>query len=410
MNVLLVHQNFPAQFRYLAPALAARGDRVVALCMNDSAPLPGVETIRSRPGHTSASDGHPWTRDFDAKVIRGHAVLESARRLAAQGFIPEVIIAHPGWGESLFLKQLWPAARLGVYCEYFHGAPGSDLGFDPEFPEADPLEAACRQQLRNLPARLSFDTADAAMAPTHWQAGTYPETFRRRITVIHDGIDTRRIRPDPDVALQVGTTTLRRGDPVITFAARNLEPYRGYHVFMRALPELLARHPAAQVLVIGGSGTSYGAPPPTGKTWQGVYFAEVSARIDRSRVHFLGQLPQAQFRAALQLSMVHVYLTYPFVLSWSLLEAMAAGCAVVASDTAPVREVISDGETGRLFPFFDGTALVGQIGALLASAGERQRLGAAARQHVVDTYDLESICLPQQLAWVDRLNRPDRST
>ena len=401
MQILFVHQNFPAQFKHLAPALAARGDRVVALCMNGYAGGDGITAVRSHAGYSSTTTGHPWTADFDTKIIRGEATLRSARRLAEQGFEPDIIIAHPAWGESLFLKQLWPRARLGIYCEYFYGSDAGDTGFDPEFPVADPLANACRLQVRNLAQQMHFDMADAAISPTSWQANTYPPGFRPRIEVIHDGIETEAAIAEPASALTVGDTVLRPGDEVITYAARNLEPYRGYHRFMRALPDLLARRPEAQVLIVGGNGVSYGAAPPAGKTWRDIYLDEVAGRIDRSRVHFLGWLSPDRFRAVLRLSMVHVYLTYPFVLSWSLLDAMATRCAIVASDTAPVREVV-DATTGVLVPFFDTEALVDAICGLIEAPGRRVLLGAAARARVVADYDLAR-CLPLQLAWVDAL-------
>ncbi len=404
MNLLFVHQNFPGQFRHLAPALAARGDRVVALTMNDAAALPGVTTIRTHLDYANATDGHPWTRDFDAKVIRAHATLKSARGLAAQGFVPDAIVAHPGWGESLFLKQLWPQAKLGIYCEYFYSGDNPETGFDPEFPVGDALENACRLQVRSTTARLHFDLADAAIAPTRWQADSFPQPFRSRISVVHEGVDTDLLAPGGEVSLQVGpATSLRRGDEVITFVNRNLEPYRGYHVFMRALPELLARRPRAHVLIVGGADVGYGPAPPPGETWRNHFFTEVAGRIDRSRVHFLGRVAYRDFRALLQLSSVHVYLTYPFVLSWSLIEAMSVGCAIVASDTGPVTEVVTDGATGRLFPFFDGAALVARVCELLDAPAERQRLGMAARALAVARFDRRTICLPQQVAWVDAL-------
>lgn len=406
MNVLFVHQNFPGQFRHLAPALAKRGDRVVALCMNDYPGGDGIESVRARPDRGSTAGIHPWVADLETKVIRGHASLRAARELAARGFVPDVIVAHPGWGESLFLKQLWPAARLGLYCEFFYRSEGADVGFDPEFPVGDRLEEASRLQLRNANILLQFEQADAGIAPTRWQASGFPDRLRERIAVIHDGIDTDLLRPDPAVTLRVGEgAPFSRADEVITFVNRNLEPHRGYHVFMRALPDLLARRPNAHVLIVGGDGVSYGAPPPGGQSWMARYLAEVADRIDRRRVHFLGRLPYASYRALLQLSTVHVYLTYPFVLSWSLLEAMATGCAVVASDTAPVSEMVTDGGTGRLFPFFDRSALVDAVSALLDSPAERARLGAAARDFVVANHDLRSHCLPRQLAWIDAFAR-----
>ena len=195
-----------------------------------------------------------------------------------------------------------------------------------------------------------------------------------------------------------GTGDLGRDDEVITFVNRNLEPYRGYHVFMRALPRLLRERPQAHVLIVGDDGVSYGRRPPDGQSWKQVFIDEVRGKIpdaDWERVHFLGRLPYDRFLRLLQISRLHVYLSYPFVLSWWLLEAMSCGAAVVAADTDPVREVIRHDETGRLVEFFDGAALVEAVCALLGDADARDRLGRNARALMRARYDLNSICLPR---------------
>jgi glycosyltransferase involved in cell wall biosynthesis len=352
---------------------------------------------------------HPWVADLETKVIRGEACFRKALAMKAQGFTPDLIIAHPGWGESLFVRQVWPDTRIGMYCEFFYQVQGGDVGFDPEFPVQD-VGDPCRLRMKNVNQEMHFDQADAGLSPTLWQASSYPEHFRQRITVVHDGIDTDAIAPDPAARLALkGGTTLTRADELITFVNRNLEPYRGYHIFMRALPELLRRRPKARVLIVGGSGVSYGARPAQGGSWKDIYIDEVRTAIpdaDWARVHFLGNLPYPEFVSLLQLSTVHVYLTYPFVLSWSLLEAMSAGCAIVASDTAPLREAIQHDETGRLVNFFDIAGLAAKVCELLGDAPARQRLGASARAFAREHYDLKSVCLPQQLAWVRRLADP----
>jgi glycosyltransferase involved in cell wall biosynthesis len=323
--------------------------------------------------------------------------------------VPDVIVGHPGWGEPLFAKQVWPETRLGLYAKFFYQLNGADVGYDPEFAPPDPEADACRLQMKNLNHLAHLDQADGALSPTHWQASTFPPAWRERICVAHDGIDTDVLCPVPDgrFLLPGGSGELTRDDEVITYVARNLEPYRGFHVFMRALPDLLRERPKAQVLLVDGEETGYGAAAPAGRTWREVFCSEVQAQMseaDWARVHVLGRLEREAFTRLLQVSRVHVYLSDPFVLSWSLLEAMSVGAAIVASDTAPVREVITPGETGQLVDFFDRAGLVRSIGALLDDAGERQRLGAAARAFAQSRYDLGRVCLPQQLAWVQSLS------
>ncbi len=406
MRALFVHQNYPAQFVHLAPALKARGAEVVAMTMNDVADPMGIPVVRSTSRH-STSATHPWARDFETKVIRAEAALRSARQLRDRGFSPDVIVAHPGWGDTLFLKTVWPEARLGIFCEYFYRAEGGDHAFDPEFPHLqDQLDARCNFQLRNLHQRMHFDVANAAISPTRFQASTYPASFRPKIDVIHDGIDTAVIGPDPAARVRVGDgLELTREHEVVTFVSRNLEPYRGYHIFMRALPELLRRRTEAQVVIVGGDGVSYGAAPSQGQNWKDIFLNEVGDRIDRGRVHFVGKLAYQAYLTLLQVSRLHVYLTYPFVLSWSLMEAMAVGAPVLASDTAPLREVVADGENGLLFPFHDPQALADRACEMLGDEALRERLAAAGRARIVRDYDLRTVCLPRQLAWVDRLHR-----
>jgi glycosyltransferase involved in cell wall biosynthesis len=413
MKILFVHQNFPGQFKHLAPALAGTGGHeVTAMTMQRPSALSwqGVRLVPYSAARGSTQGVHPWVGDFETKTIRGEACFRAALKLRAEGYEPDVIVAHHGWGESLFLKEVWPRAKLGIYCEFFYRRMGADTGFDPEFASEDEGDV-CRLRLKNLNNLLHFQMADAGLSPTHWQASTFPDPFRQQITVVHDGIDTDVLTPNPRVSLGLRTSdgrqlTLTRADEVVTFVNRNLEPYRGFHVFMRALPELLRRRPKARVLIVGGNDVSYGARPPGGQTWKDIFIAEVRKSIPDehwARVHFLGLVPHNLFTALQQLSSVHVYLTYPFVLSWSLLEAMSCGCAIVASDTQPLREAIEHDHTGRLVDFFDGQALVREICDLLDRPTERARLGNAARDFARHRYDLKTVCLPGQVAWVERL-------
>lgn len=417
MKILFIHQNFPGQFKFLAPALVKAGHQVVAMPMARKAPYvwEGVAAVPYAPSRGSTAGIHPWVGDFETKVIRADACFHAALRLRAQGFTPDVVVSHHGWGESLFLKQVWPQARLGVYCEFYYRETGADTGFDPEFSSDQPGDA-CRLRLKNLNNLLHFETADAGLSPTHWQASTFPEPFRSRISVIHDGIDTRALAPDPNARFTFTDSnglerSFSRDDEVVTFVNRNLEPYRGYHTFMRALPDLLRRRPQAQILLVGGDGVSYGARPDPARhgegSWKDIYIREVRPLIsdlDWARVHFLGNLPYSSFIPLLQVSRVHVYLTYPFVLSWSLLEAMSLGCTIVASDTQPLREAIVEGSTGRLVDFFDPAALSRTVDELLSDPDQRAALSEAARAHACAQYDLHDVCLPRQLQWVHGLS------
>jgi glycosyltransferase involved in cell wall biosynthesis len=417
MNILFIHQNFPGQFKFLAPALVKLGHKVTAMTMQKSEmnTWQGVQVVKYTSNRGSTPNVHPWLSDFETKTIRAEACFKAALNMKQQGYVPDVIVAHHGWGESLFLKEVWPQVRLGIYCEFFYHHDGADVGFDPEFPAADEGEV-CRVRLKNLNNLLHFEVADAGISPTHWQASTFPEPFKNKISVVHDGIDTLAVAPNPEVCLSLKMSSgqdlvLTRQDEVITFVNRNLEPYRGYHIFMRALPQILKERPNARVLVVGADDVSYGARPDAAKygvaKWKDIFVNEVRGQIsdaDWQRVHFLGHIPYQHFVPLLQLSTVHVYLTYPFVLSWSLLEAMSAGCAIVASDTQPLREAIVHNETGKLFNFFDASTLAQSVCELINQPEERIRLGANARAFAKTNYDLQTVCLPKQIAWVEQLN------
>ena len=368
----------------------------------------GVKVHTYFPRRSSTKGIHPWIIDMEAKVIRGEAVLHWAMQFKQQGFHPDVVIAHPSWGESLFVKQVWPNTRLGLFYEMLYQSEGQDVHFDPEFSKPE-ISPGSRLMVKNALAFLQHQVVDAAISPTHWQAQTYDAYMRDKITVVHDGIDTAAIRPNPQARLTLENgLSWSREDEVLTFVSRNLEPYRGYHIFMRALPQVLRLRPHAQVLIIGGDSVSYGAKAPEGQTWKQIFIDEVRGQIpdaDWQRVHFLGRLSYPQFLTMLQISRVHVYLTYPFVLSWSLIEAMSSGCAILASDTAPVREAIEEGVTGRLLPFFDAVAWAQGIDRLMNDPAERQRLGDNARERALQRYDLQTVCLPQQLEWVKALSQ-----
>jgi glycosyltransferase involved in cell wall biosynthesis len=396
MKVLFVHNNFPAQFRNLAAALAKEGGHdLVAVGASTARSMPSVKLVKYALASADVSNTHPFARRFDVECRRAEQVLYSLSTLAASGFTPDVILAHPGWGETLPLRTMLPKAKLIVYCEFFYGAQGRDLGFDAEFPEPG-LDGHIGLQLKNATTLLALADADLGISPTKWQRSTFPSQYQSMIHVLHEGVDTNVIRPDVAARLTLPDgTELSRSDEVVTFAARSLEPLRGYHVFMRALPKILARRPEAHIVIIGTEGTSYGLPPPEGTTWKSVFLNEVRNKLDLARVHFIGPLPHHTFLKALQVSSAHVYLTYPFVLSWSMLEAMSAGCVVIGSDTAPVREVIEPHCNGLLVPFFAVDDLAERVVEALQDPAKFVPIRETARQYVIENFDAERISVPQ---------------
>jgi glycosyltransferase involved in cell wall biosynthesis len=402
LDILFIHQNMPGQFRHLAAAMARDpGNRVLFIGKRRDLAIPGVRPIVYPDPRTAAPETHAYLRLAENCVRHGQSVARIAIKLKSEGFNPAIVIAHPGWGEALFVRDIWPATKILTYAEFFYRGTGADLGFDPDEP-AD-VDAICRARVRNTHLLLSLEAADAAISPTHWQKSVHPVAFQPRIHVIFDGIDVDRVRPDPaaTAALPDGTI-LAPGDEVLTYVARNLEPYRGFPSAMRALPRILEARPNARAVFVGGDEVSYGRSAPGGVTWRAKLVAEVGLERFAGRVHFTGKLPYATYLAILQRSSAHLYLTYPFVLSWSCLEAMAAGCLVVASATAPVLEVIEDGHNGLLVPFSDPEAIARRVIEALALGRAGAPLRAAARATVLDRYRLAD-CLEQQQVLVRRL-------
>jgi glycosyltransferase involved in cell wall biosynthesis len=405
MKVLFVHQNFPGQFRHTAKALAADArNQVLALGINSPAyDTPGVKVLRYAPRRGSSKDVHPLARDFETKVIRGEAAAAAALQLRQQGFSPDIVVAHPGWGEHMFLKDVWPAAKLLLFLEFHYRAQGLDYGFDPEF-AVDSLPGRARVRTKNANLLTGLEAMDWGVAPTHWQQASLPEAFRKQTSVIFDGIDTGFITPDAAATFDLPDgRRLQAGDEVLTFVNRNLEPYRGFHIFMRALPAIQKQRPNAVTLIVGGDEVSYGGRPKEGGSWKDVMLRELDGQLDLSRIVFLGRIPYEAYRQLLRVSRVHAYLTYPFVLSWSMMESMAAECLVIASATGPVTEVIRTGENGILVDFFDVEDWSRKLARALAKPEEYRDIRARARRDVLERYDLASVCLPEQLKLIRRV-------
>jgi glycosyltransferase involved in cell wall biosynthesis len=402
MNLLFVHNNFPGQYQHIARALARDPKmRLAAIGSVTAQATERVKLIKYDLSNVDVSATHPFARRFDLECHRAEQVLYALSSLASSQFVPDVIMAHPGWGEALPLRTIFPNARLLLYCEFFYGPQERDVGFDSEFPETG-ADGQVALNLKNASTLLGLADCDVGISPTNWQRSTYPKQYQSKITVMHEGVDVEMVKPSSDAVLRLPSgREFRYSDEIVTFAARNLEPLRGYHCFMRALPRIMATRPQAQILVIGGDGTSYGAPPPRGKSWKSIFLDEVAERIDLERVIFTGRLPYSDYINALQISSAHVYLTYPFVLSWSLLEALSAECLVIGSDTAPVREVLNN-DNGLLVPFFDTEQLAERVIEALAHPNRFSSIRVQARQTILSQYDLERVCLPKMVALIKR--------
>lgn len=351
MRLLVIHQNFPGQFRHLIPYWAKEpGWQVVGIGRDTAPGLKCVPWLRYRLHREGHKQQHPYLRNMESAVLHGQAVARVMLDLKRKGFQPDVILAHPGWGETLYAKDVFPDARLIHYCEWYYGSPDSDVGFDHEFPPT--FDDIARMRTWNALHTLNLTNCDIGISPTQWQKSRHPEIFQSKIEVIHEGINTDGLHPDPQATFTTPDgLTLRAGDPVITYVARNLEPYRGFHIFMRALERIQKQHNTCHALIVGGNDVSYGRRPSDAPNWREKMVREVS--VDPVRTHFVGKLPYDRYVKVLQISASHIYLTYPFVLSWSLFEAIITGCPIVASNTTPVKEYLSEGPRTSLVDFFD---------------------------------------------------------
>lgn len=383
MKFLFVHQNYPGQFLHITRHLvAAKRHEVVFITEPNPNEIIGVRKVPYARPKLDMPETHIGARELDNGVRRAETVFKTAFGLKHLGYKPDIIIGHHGWGEMLNLRDLWPDTPMLGYFEFYYQHDTADVGFDPEFP-VDPLDFP-RIRAKNAINHIALNLGGTGQTPTQWQLSTYPNWARPQIDVVWEGVDLATCSPDPGAhkkTLKVGDMTIRPTDKLITYVSRDLEPYRGFHVMMRALPELMRARKDIKVVMVGGDGISYGAPPHKGGTWKEVMLAEVGKDIDASRVVFPGRVAYSTYLAALRRSDAHVYLTYPFVASWSLREALAIGCPVIGGDTETVREFITHGDNGMLTPSLDPHLLAHGILGLLEDKPLTRKLRANARTY-----------------------------
>lgn len=403
VQALFIHQNFPSQYAHLAAEIARRPHaRVIAIGEHDKPVPAGVEYLRYPSPAGPGTQTHRYLRAIEAGVRRGQRVAEACHRLKQTGFRPDIICCHPGWGEGLYLRDVFPDAQLLHYCEFFYRAQGADVGFNPAQPVT--LDDAARVRTLNMIQLVSLEAANWGVSPTLWQRSSYPAMLADRISVVHEGVDSAFSTPDGPAEFSLADgRVLRRGDEVVSFVARHLEPYRGFDVFMRALPQILARRHSAQIVIVGSDAQGYGRLPADGRSWKATLLGELGDRLDLARVHFCGRVPHAQLQALFRLAAAHVYFSYPFVLSWSLIEAMGCGALILGSATAPVQEVIQHGESGLLLPFHDSDRLADAVVHALDAPELHAPLRAGARRAMRERFDLRDVCLPRQVALFDAI-------
>jgi glycosyltransferase involved in cell wall biosynthesis len=385
VHVLFVHQNFPAQFGHVARELARRpGWRCTFASTRPPGESDGVRRLQYRPAGGARASTHFCSRTFENATWHAHAVYEACK--AEPDLRPDLIVGHSGFGSTLFLPELYPDAPVVNYFEFYYHRHGSDLDFRPEFPPSELTRLRARS--RNAMVLLDLVNCAAGYSPTHYQRDLLPAELRHKVRVIFDGVDTRLYHPRPGLPRRIAGRDISPQTRIVTYVSRGFEALRGFDVFMRAAKRVYLAHPDVLFVCVGGDRVWYGDDLDHIK--HPTFREHVLARDDYDLTKFLftGIVPHAELARLLALSDLHIYLTAPFVLSWSLMDALACGCTVLASDTPPVREVIEDGRTGLLAGFFDDAALAERALAVLREPSAFRHLGEAAAALVRDRYAL----------------------
>lgn len=406
MRLLFVHQNMPGQYRELLKWLVAQNTHEIAfLTQRKNGPtFTGVRTVVYKPHHVPEYGAYGLSKVWEAATGAGFGAAKAARAFEKDhGFKPDVVIGHVGWGELTFFKQVWPDVPIIGYFEYFYQRDGGIVGFEP----GDVVSADTPYLLaaRNAVPLANIEVIDQGQCPTIWQRDRFPQSFHDRMYVCHDGIRTDILGPDARASIRLSRLDrmVTAQDEIITFVARNLERVRGFHILMRALPDIQKARPTARILILGGNEVSYGSPSDTAGGLRAEMEKEVGDKLDWARIHFLGRLPYNDFLNLIQISRCHIYLTMPFVLSWSLMEAMAMKATIVASDVAPVREMVQHGKTGLLVDFHNPSALADQVIEVLNDPHGYAHLGAEARNFIAGKHDFLTRCLPEHLGQINAL-------
>lgn len=400
MKILFMHPNMPGQYKHLCRAYAANPDHtVVFITKPKSFDIPGVHKVEYRVQREPSPHAHRYMHGIERGILQGQEVWRMCKKLKdEEGFIPDIVCTHPGWGDALYVKDIFPHTRVLSFFEFYYRSHGADVSFDPQ--ETSSFDDDARVRTKNIINLLSLESADWGISPTIWQQSLHPPEFLPKISVLHDGIDTEVAKPDPEASFEINGHMFRPGDEVVTYIARNFEPYRGFPTFMRAAEIILRERPNCHIIAVGADEVSYGKRLAKDQTWRRIMMQEV--KLDESRIHWPGTVSYANLIKLFQVSAAHIYLTYPFVLSWSSMEAMACGCAMVSSRTSPVMEVMQHEKNALLADFFSHTEVAANVLRILESPDRMQELRTHARQTILDHYALQDL-LPLHMSLIDDL-------
>ncbi|MBL1210132.1 MAG: glycosyltransferase [Geminocystis sp. GBBB08] len=398
IKILFIHPNFPAQFRHLAMVLGKDPNyEVIYATKREEGQIEGVKKIIYQPSREARVETHHYVRSLENAVLQGQGLYRVATQLKEIGFYPDIVYGHSGWGPTLFIKDIFPRAKFLCYFEWFYKAHGSDADFDP----TDPISAddEARIRVKNAPILIDLYSCDRGLSPTKWQKQQFPTEFQSKITVLHDGVDTEYFKPNPDTKLVIPEINLDLSNvtEIITYVGRGMEPYRGFPQVIETIGILQKRRPNAHFVIVGQNRVAYGKQLPDGKNYKDIMLEKVP--LDLSKVHFTGLLGYADYLKVLQVSSAHIYLTRPFVLSWSMLESMSTGCVVVASNTQPVLELIQDNYNGLLVPFFSPNAIADKVEYALDNPEIMAKIRKKARETIIKNYNLQDL-LNQHLQWI----------
>lgn len=398
MNYLFLHRNFPSQFRYIVESLAKDPNNNVVFIAHDAECLiDGVKSYRYDTKRKIPDNSHRYTKFYEESIIHAQGTAEIAITLKQQGFIPDIICGH-SWGPTMYMKDIFPDTPLLCYFEWFYNSKNSDFDFKKKNAYVDEL---AKLRSRNAPFLIDLYSCDAGISPTQFQFKQIPKDFHSKIKVLHDGIDTDFYSPDDHAKFLIKDKNLvfTKQDEVVTYGTRGMEEIRGFPEFMEAASILLKKRPNLHIIVAGKDRVVYGTPLKD-TTYKTIMLEKLD--FDMNRIHFVDSLPYNEYVNLLRISSAHIYMTYPFVCSWSLPDSMSCACPVIASRTPPVMEFIEDKKEGLLFDFFNIDEQVEKIEYALDHKDEMKQIRQNARKKILTNYDLKNI-LPQQIEYIHSL-------